>query len=108
MVVAIAAEHALALHRATQGLRDAPVHDGLVLLGASGPLAFAIRVGNQLQAIGRPGTVQAAQGTNVQRIDGLAGVSVPHVRAKTTVGGKTFEPTRLQIFPAIHLGYRFR
>ena len=48
------------------------VRDGLVLLGASGPLTFAIRVGNQLQAVGRPGTVQAAQGTNVQRIDGLS------------------------------------
>ena len=48
------------------------IEDGVVLLGAGGPLAFAIRVGNSLAPVGRPGRVEDAEGTNIRCVDGVS------------------------------------
>jgi hypothetical protein len=36
------------------------------------------------------------------------GVGYAFAAEKTTLGGETFEPMAWTIFPAVHLGYRFR
>ncbi len=45
--------------------------DALVVLAACGDLRFSIRVGNSLQAIGRSGRIDAIEGTQLHRVDGL-------------------------------------
>ncbi|MBK7356308.1 FIST N-terminal domain-containing protein [Propionivibrio sp.] len=45
--------------------------DALVVLAAYGDLRFSIRVGNSLQAIGRSGRIDAIEGTQLHRVDGL-------------------------------------
>ncbi|WP_137940108.1 FIST N-terminal domain-containing protein [Chitinivorax sp. B] len=48
------------------------LQDAIVLLGAYGPIRYAIRVANTLSPIGQPGLVNDACGTNVNTIDGLS------------------------------------
>lgn len=44
----------------------------LVAAAAYGELEFDIRVGNALRPVGKPGTIEAASGNQIQRIDGIA------------------------------------
>jgi hypothetical protein len=48
--------------------------DALVVLAAYGELRFSISVGNSLQAVGNVGVIEAAEGTQIDRIDGLSAV----------------------------------
>ena len=48
------------------------ISDALVVLAAYGNLRFSIRVANSLQAIGRRGLIESAEGAEVHRIDGLS------------------------------------
>ncbi len=48
------------------------VEDGLILVSASGDLQFSIHVGNSIPVVGKPGTIEQADGTNVFEIDGLS------------------------------------
>jgi hypothetical protein len=36
------------------------------------------------------------------------GVSYAWSAADVTLGGMTYEPARINVFPAVHVGYRFR
>ncbi|MDY0110740.1 MAG: FIST C-terminal domain-containing protein [Candidatus Krumholzibacteria bacterium] len=45
--------------------------DGLVILGATGDLRFAIHVAGDLRPVGLPGVVTAAAGTRLETIDGI-------------------------------------
>ncbi|MBI2380700.1 MAG: FIST C-terminal domain-containing protein [Gammaproteobacteria bacterium] len=46
--------------------------DSLVMLGVYGPLRFEIAIGNSLSPVGRAGLIEAAEGTSLNRIDGLS------------------------------------
>ncbi len=46
--------------------------DALVVLAAYGDLRFSIRVANSLQAIGRSGQIESAEGAQIHRIDGIS------------------------------------
>jgi hypothetical protein len=48
--------------------------DALVVLAAYGELHFSIAVGNSLQTVGNIGQIEAAEGTQIDRIDGLSAV----------------------------------
>lgn len=48
------------------------VSDALVVLAAYGELRFSIAVGNSLQSVGGAGRIEAAVGTQIDRIDGLS------------------------------------
>lgn len=47
------------------------LRDAVVLLIAEGELDFSIHIGNSIMPLGQPGTIEAAQGRTVERIDGL-------------------------------------
>jgi hypothetical protein len=49
--------------------------DVLVVLAAYGDLHFSIAVGNSLQPVGNTGQIEAAAGTQIDRIDGLNAMS---------------------------------
>lgn len=66
--------------------------DGLVLLGATGDLRFAIHVAGDLVPVGREGVVTAAQGTRVQSIDDLDAMTFIAQQA-----GKPLSPADLGI-----------
>ncbi len=51
------------------------VSDALVVLAAYGELRFSIAVGNSLQPVGSTGEIEAAAGTQIDRIDGLSAMS---------------------------------
>jgi hypothetical protein len=48
------------------------VTDALIVLAAYGELHFSIAVGNSLQPVGKAGLIEAAAGTQIDRIDGLS------------------------------------
>lgn len=48
------------------------INDALLVLAAYGDLRFSIAVGNSLQAVGNTGRIDAAAGTQIDRIDGLS------------------------------------
>ncbi len=48
------------------------ISDALVVLAAYGDLRFSIHVGNSLQAIGRSGRIEAIEGTQLHRVDGIS------------------------------------
>ncbi|OMH39553.1 FIST signal transduction protein [Motiliproteus sp. MSK22-1] len=48
------------------------IEDGLVLVSAKGAFKFSIHVGNSISTVGRAGTVERAEGTNIFEIDGLS------------------------------------
>jgi len=48
------------------------IEDSLVMVSASGDFNFSIHVGNSISAVGKPGKVDKAQGTNIFEIDGLS------------------------------------
>ncbi|QNM97587.1 FIST signal transduction protein [Chitinimonas koreensis] len=54
---------------------DEVLQDAVVLLGARGPIRFDIRVANDLTPVGRPGRVDEAEGTQLQRIDGIGAMA---------------------------------
>lgn len=45
--------------------------DALVALAIHGPLQFEVHIGNALDAVGKPGVVEAASGRDIQRISGM-------------------------------------
>ena len=48
------------------------LEDSLVLVGLRGQFEFSIQVGNSISAVGKPGVIEQAEGTNILRIDGLS------------------------------------
>lgn len=51
------------------------VRNSIVLLGAAGPISFDINIGNSLTAIGHPGRIDQAVGTNILSIDGISAMA---------------------------------
>jgi hypothetical protein len=51
------------------------IRDGLVMLGASGPISFEMAVGTSLTPVGRPGRVDEAEGTTLYAIDGTSAMA---------------------------------
>ncbi|MEW5848812.1 MAG: FIST N-terminal domain-containing protein [Myxococcota bacterium] len=47
------------------------LRDAMVILAAEGEVHFSIHIGNSLAPVGKPGTVEAAEGKTLLRIDGM-------------------------------------
>lgn len=75
--------------------------------------ALAERTGLQMASRDRQVSVGVNAGWRFTLADHLyatpwLGVSYAFGTQSTTLGGSTFEPARVNVFPAVHLGYRFQ
>ncbi len=50
---------------------DKALQDSVVLLTVDGPINFEIHVGNSIQPVGKPGTIESAEGSQINTIDGI-------------------------------------